>query len=159
MNSKEYNKEDIFNSIEMLVETRSVDVKINGFDDVLNFRALTTTDLFILFNEYPEFINYIFSGVNFKDREEFKKKVFSKYPRVMSLILAMTVIHNEKDLIKKSKVFESMNVEFQLESFKNVIELTFKSGVSETIKKLENNLVQILETFQEAKTEVKKLNL
>lgn len=137
----------IFDNIDMLVETKEVKLKANDKEFDFKFKALTTEDLFYLFNNYPEFINFLFKGKLNSSNEEFSNVLFTKYPRVASLILALTVIDEQKDLEKKSNVFNQINATFQLEAINAVIDLTFESGIEQTIKKWETGIQKILEKF------------
>ena len=130
------------------------------FDDIeLEFKALTTNDLFALLNDYPDFVNWLFAGVDIESQEEFSRTVFMKYPQIMSLILALTCCNLEKvteeklSMEEKLEIFIGCNITNSLEALNAVVELTFKSGVAATVGKWKRDLNVIMEIFFQAKTE------
>lgn len=130
------------------------------FEEIeLEFKALTTSDLFALLNDYPAFVNWLFAGVNIDSKEEFARTVFMKYPEIMSLILSLTccnieeVTDEELSLDERVNIFLSCDITTSLEALNTVVELTFKSGVAETVGKWQRDLKTVMEIFFQAKAE------
>jgi hypothetical protein len=142
--------------------------KINFEDIDLTFKGLTTQDLFVLLDDYPSFIHWLFIGVSFQDEKEFAKTIFRKYPQILSLILAMTctdiedVINKDEKLEdkitltleEKIEIFNNCDISYSLEALKAVCDLTFKDGVAATVKKWKVNLDSIVEIFFKTKEEI-----
>lgn len=141
-----------------------------SFEDIdLEFKGLTTQDLFFILNDYPNFVNWLFIGVDFENEKEFGKTIFLKYPEILSLILALTctnlveVINKDlKDedkiqlsLIDKIEIFKGADITCSLNALNAVCNLTFKAGVSETVKKWKTNLQSMIEIFFKTKEEIK----
>jgi hypothetical protein len=142
--------------------------KINFEDIDLTFKGLTTQDLFVLLNDYPSFVNWLFIGVSFENEQEFGNTVFVKYPEIMSLILALTctdlndaINKDEKEedkiiltLDDKIEIFKSSDITCSLNALNAVCDLTFREGVAETVKKWKKNLDAMMGIFFKTKQEI-----
>lgn len=129
----------------------------------LVFRGLSTKDLFILLDKKESFIMWLFEGIELKNKEEFTSTVFTKFPDILALILALTCINleevaNEKEisLATKIELFTYSDITPSLNAINAVVDLTFRDDVAETVKKWKAEIEKLMSIFFKTKEEIQR---